>query len=71
MDINIIIFIIKVEPYWTVNLNTPPFERIKGQIKVEPYWNVNKLHKNIHSQKSIKVEPYWNVNLFHQQYLIL
>ena len=40
-------YLIKVEPYWNVNVvlqGIQPFENI---IKVEPYWNVNLIDSNI------------------------
>ena len=33
--------IIKVEPYWNVNISTEAVIVMGGGIKVEPYWNVN------------------------------
>ena len=35
--------IIKVEPYWNVNVSSNTFPILIAKIKVEPYWNVNSL----------------------------
>ena len=33
--------LIKVEPYWNVNLVNESYLKLIKNIKVEPYWNVN------------------------------
>ena len=55
--------LIKVEPYWNVNLESNYLNVCYQLIKVEPYWNVNFSAASIASAiVIIKVEPYWNVN---------
>ena len=55
--------LIKVEPYWNVNIIEVKSNLNYTNIKVEPYWNVNITHFNPSILGiSIKVEPYWNVN---------
>ena len=33
--------LIKVEPYWNVNMTRNDIDALINTIKVEPYWNVN------------------------------
>ena len=57
--------LIKVEPYWNVNITSKASTLKTNEIKVEPYWNVNNLsNSSSSSSSSIKVEPYWNVNSY-------
>ena len=56
-------YLIKVEPYWNVNLYILTVSNSLYHIKVEPYWNVNNKWELKHRVIwEIKVEPYWNVN---------
>ena len=34
-------YLIKVEPYWNVNISETIVTVVTPSIKVEPYWNVN------------------------------
>ena len=41
MVLQLLILLIKVEPYWNVNKILGLDKMQNGGIKVEPYWNVN------------------------------
>ena len=44
--------LIKVEPYWNVNLVCEIQGGYTNEIKVEPYWNVNKDYLKLQKENS-------------------
>ena len=64
--IKCLIKIIRLVPYWNVNMITKLWWDVDREIRLVPYWNVNDdVREVLRIRQEIRLVPYWNVNAFY------